>query len=57
MIELLLVIAIAGLIVWFVTTYVPMPPPFRAAIVVVAAICLLVYVLQAFGLIHWTLPR
>lgn len=50
MITLILMIALMGLVVWAVTTYVPMPAPFKTAIYVVAVILLVLYVLQVFGI-------
>jgi hypothetical protein len=58
MLTLILTIAIVGLVVWFITTYIPMPAAFRTAIIAIAALFLLLYVLGAFGLIdsrHWRL--
>ena len=51
MLELILVIALAGLLVWGITTLVPMPPQFAKAIYVIATILLVVYVLEFFGLV------
>lgn len=51
LIELVVVIAIAGLIVWAITTLVPMPQPFKQAIYVVVVVALVLYVLQGFGLL------
>lgn len=48
MIHLIIVIALAGLVVWAITTLVPMPPKFQQAIIVVAVICLVLYVLRMF---------
>ena len=52
MIQLLVTIAIAGLIVWALTTLIPMPPPFKKAIYVLAVVFLALYILNFFGL--WT---
>lgn len=52
MIELLVVLAIIGIIVWFVTSL-PMPVVFRNAIYALAAIFVLVYVARFFGLVTW----
>jgi hypothetical protein len=49
MIELILFIAIAGFLVWLVTTYVPMAQPFKYAIYVITVLALLFYVWRAFG--------
>jgi hypothetical protein len=56
MIELIIVIALAGLVVWGITTLIPMPAPFQKAIYVIAVVCLVIYVLSFFGLVgdDWT---
>ena len=59
MLSLIIFIALVGLIVWALR-YIPMPPAFRTAILVIAAVCLLFYVLNAFGVLHsldFPLPR
>jgi hypothetical protein len=50
MLELIVVIALAGLVVWGITALVPMPPQFAKAIYVVAVILLALYVLRFFRL-------
>lgn len=50
MISLIITIAIVGLIVYLVETYVPMPQPFKIAIRVVVILCLILYLVQLFGL-------
>jgi hypothetical protein len=52
MISLIITIAIVGLIVWAICTLVPMPAPFKKAIVVFAIICVVIYLLSALGLWH-----
>lgn len=52
MISLIVTVAIVGLIVWAIVTYIPMPPGFKNAIIVIAVICVLLFVLQAFGLLN-----
>ncbi len=51
LISLLVLIAVIGLIVWLLTTYVPMPAPFKTAIIVIAIVVVLLFVLGAFGLL------
>ena len=51
MIGLIIYIALLGLITWAVITYVPMPPPFKTAITIVAVILLILIILSAFGLL------
>lgn len=50
MISLIVTIALVGLVVYLVTTFIPMPPPFRAAILIIAGVGLLLYLLSFFGL-------
>jgi len=51
LVQLVILIAVIGLIVYLVTRYVPMPPAFKTAIYVICAIALLIYVLTLFGLL------
>jgi len=50
MIELVVSIAIIGVVVWCIVTLIPMPSQFKTAIVVIAVVCVVIYVLRAFGL-------
>ena len=43
---LLLTIAVVGLVVWVIVTYIPMPQPFKIVIIALAAIVLLIWFLQ-----------
>ena len=54
MLSIIVTIAVVGLLVWAITTLIPMPEPFRKAIMVIAVVGLALYVLDAFGL--YTLP-
>lgn len=51
LIGLVVLIAVLGLIVWAITTLIPMPPPFKTAIYVVSVIVLALIILDAFGLL------
>lgn len=51
MIALILGIALLGLIVWLIVTYIPMPDPFRRIIIVVAAIIVILYLAYYFGVL------
>lgn len=57
MIALILAIAIAGFLVWLITTYIPMPQPFKVAIIVIVVICIVLYVISAFGIMDVPVPR
>lgn len=50
LLTLVIAIALAGLIVWAITTLIPMPAPFQRAIYVVSVVILVVFVLQSLGL-------
>ncbi len=50
LIELIITIALVGLLVWAITTLVPMPEPFKRAIYVLSVVVLALYILAAFGL-------
>ena len=50
MIEVIVTIALLGLLVYLITTLIPMPPQFHKAIYIVAGVCLLLYLLHVFGL-------
>jgi len=50
LIELLVLIAVVGFLVWALTAYVPMPAPFKTAIIVIAVIVLVLFVLRALGI-------
>lgn len=51
MIEIILTIALVGLIVWAITYFIPMPEKFKTGIYVVAGILLLLYILKVvFGI-------
>jgi predicted membrane metal-binding protein len=51
LLSLILVIALVAVIVWAITTFIPMDPRFKTLIYVVAIIIILVFLLQSFGLI------
>ena len=46
---LVLGIALAGFIVWIITTYIPMPPIFKTIIYVAVAVFLILYVARQFA--------
>lgn len=56
MLALLLTIAITGLVVWAITTFIPMPDKFKLAIYAVAGVCLLLYPLSVFGVLDIPVP-
>ena len=49
MIELIIVIALLGFVVWLITTYVPMPEPFRIGIYVIVVVVVILYLVRVLG--------
>lgn len=56
MISLLVWIALVGLLVWAITTFIPMPSQFKTLIIVVAVVVVLLYLFNAFGLADFGPP-
>lgn len=57
MIGLILFIALLGLIVYLITTFIPMAQPFKTVIYVICAICLILFLMSAFGIVDVPVPR
>ena len=51
LIGLLILLVVCGFCCWLVLTYIPMPQPFKAVIVAVVVLVLVVFLLQQFGLL------
>lgn len=49
LISLILVIALVGLVLWLITSFVPMDPKVKLLLQVVVVIALLLWILRAFG--------
>lgn len=47
LITLIVWIAVVGLIVWLITTYIPMPDPFKKLIIVVTVVALILWVVSS----------
>lgn len=50
LIDLIIVLAVIGLIWWLVVTYIPMPQPMKTVITVVAVIALCIFLLRLTGI-------
>lgn len=48
-IGLLLVIALVGVVAWLLVTYVPMPPPMKTVLIVVAVLIVILMAWDYFG--------
>lgn len=57
MISIILTLALVGLIVWVVVTYIPMPAPIRTLIIVFVVILLVLWLLQIFGFSDIPVPH
>jgi predicted membrane channel-forming protein YqfA (hemolysin III family) len=57
MIALILTLALLGLIVYLITTYIPMPPIFKTVIYVIVAVVIILYLMRVFGISDIPLPR
>lgn len=57
MIGLILTIALLGLIVYLITTYIPMPPVFKTVIYVIVAVILILYLMRVFGIADVPVPQ
>lgn len=51
LIELIIILAVVGVILWLVTTYIPMDPTIRKILVAVVVIATVLWLLKAFGLL------
>ncbi len=51
LISLILVIAVIGVLVWAIVTYLPMPEPFPKVIIAIAVIVVVFYVLRSLALL------
>lgn len=50
LVTLLLLVALIGAIAWAVTTFIPMPAPFKTLVIAIAGLFAILVVLRAFGL-------
>ncbi len=56
LIELLVVLAVVGLAVWAITTYIPMDPGMKRVIHIVAIVAVVIYLLKVFGIFGHDIP-
>lgn len=58
LIQVLIVLVVVGVCLWLVQTYIPMAAPIKTVITVVVVLCLVVWLLQLFGIGSMTIgPR
>lgn len=51
MLQVLVLLIVVGVLLWLVTTYVPMDATIKKIIVAVVVICIVLWLLQIFGLL------
>jgi hypothetical protein len=54
---LIIYLALIGLAVWLVTTYIPMPDSIKRLIVVVVVVLVVLWLLELIGFVGPTVPR
>lgn len=55
-VSLIVTLVIIGVILWLVTTYIPMPAPIRTVIVAVVVLLICLWLLDVFGMMTYTIP-
>ena len=54
---LIVTLAVVGFLLWVVTTYVPMPPPFKQVLVVLVVLLILIWFLRIMAPGFLVFPR
>lgn len=49
-IAIILGLAIVGLVLWLVVTYIPMPEPYKRALVIIVVVIVILWLLRVLGL-------
>jgi hypothetical protein len=57
LISLVVVLAILGFVLWLVTTYIPMPPPFKNVLIVIVVLLVVLWVLRVVFLLPPVVAR
>jgi hypothetical protein len=55
-ISILITIVVIGVILWLITTYIPMAPPIKTVLTVVVVLLLCLWLLNIFGVMSYTIP-
>lgn len=53
MISVILTLVVIGLLLWLVLKYIPMTPPIPTIIIAVAVICIVLWLLDIFGVLGY----
>jgi hypothetical protein len=57
MIGLIIALALVGLVLYLIETYIPMDPVIKTVIRIVIVVCVILYLIQVFGIADLPLPR
>jgi hypothetical protein len=57
MIELIVLLVIVGVVLYLIEAYVPMSDPIKTVLRVVVVLCLILFLLRAFGIVDVPVPR
>jgi hypothetical protein len=57
MFMLILTLALLGVLLYLIETYIPMSPPFKLIIRIIVVIALIVYLANLFGVVDIPVPR
>lgn len=57
MIGLVLGLALVGLVLYLIETYIPMDPAIKTVIRIVIVVCVILYLVRLFGIADLPLPR
>ncbi len=57
MIALIVLLVIVGVVLYLIETYIPLDPVIRTVLRVVIVLCVILYLLSAFGVVDMPIPR
>jgi len=57
MIALIVLLVVVGLCLYLIETYIPLDPVIKTVIRVVVVLCVVLYLLSAFGVVDMPVPR
>lgn len=53
MVQVVIVLIVIGVLLWLANTYLPMDPKIKNILNVVVVICVIVWLLSVFGVLHY----
>ena len=55
-VNILVTLVIVGVVLWLITTYIPMAPPIKTVLTIVVVLVLCVWLLNVFGILDYSVP-